>query len=153
MHNILTKHSGFTLVEAAIYVALFALIVSAGLSATYNLITSTSDLDGKTLTEVEAHFVLHSLGYAVQTADIIEVISPNNVRIVENGVGTTEFTFTNASGTLYVAYDDGVPQPLNSNFIHIVDIEFKILDPLGISVDLELNDTVFEDVRYYSHKH
>ena len=146
MQSIRTQ-SGFTLIEAILYVALFGLIISAGLGAAYNLIQGTDKLNNRSMTQVEAHFILHKLQYEIERVATATVPVSQELNLVDHEGATTTFAFNNASETISIIRDGGIPRLLHGEAVRVENVSFQISS--GVVVDLTINDTTFNDVRYY----
>lgn len=143
--------TGLTLIEAIIYIALFALIVSTAIATAYNLIGSTEELDEITMTEVEAHFILHSIGHELNEAERVVWITPSELDVVDREGATTTFMYVDASSSIAVSRDGGIVTPLHSEILTVDNLSFTVsgVDLQRVDVNLTINDTVFNDVSYY----
>src|SRR3989338_3513166 len=59
------KYSGFTLLEAVIYIALFAVIIGGVVGGAYQVIQSSTAAQGQALVYEEANFLLAKINWAL----------------------------------------------------------------------------------------
>lgn len=146
--------TGLTLIEAIIYVALFGLIIATGLAATYNLIDGSETLNEGTLTDVEAHFILHRLGYEIKQVATATTPVSDTLMLVDDSGGTTTITRIGASGTIAIMRNDSDPIPLHSDVLEISYLRFDVVNgsPQSVLLDMTIEDRVFNNVRYYLNK-
>lgn len=108
---------GFTLIETAIYIALFAIIIGGGMVAAYQVIEGSDKLKIQTVIEQEANFILRKIDWAMTNASGDFTI---------DGAGA-ELTIPHSNGTIIFKIDsgnliivkDGTPTPLNISSITI----------------------------------
>jgi prepilin-type N-terminal cleavage/methylation domain-containing protein len=92
---IIVMKKGFTLIETLLYIAIFGIILVAGISAAYNLIESTTRFNNKILVESEANFVLRKLSLSLE--NVTAVNSPNAQTLCltrQTPTGTENLIFT-----------------------------------------------------------
>ena len=67
------RKEGFTLIEALIYLALFALIIGGAMVAVYQIIESTNKTNGKVVIQEDVDFLLHKINWALNGATSVSV--------------------------------------------------------------------------------
>ena len=100
---------GFTLIEIIIYIALLSLLMTGGIVAFYQIITSNDTLNQKTRTEEEGNFVMRKMAWALSSLD--STVSPTisgsgcnqSISISKtNSVNQIRIRITAISGTSYI---------------------------------------------------
>ena len=72
---------GFTLIETLIYIALFGIILTGVITASYPLITGAERLSQRVTAESEAAFVLHKIGGSLASVSSVLVSGGNTLTV------------------------------------------------------------------------
>lgn len=127
------KQRGFTLIEALIYIALFALIIGGGLIAAYQLIEGTARIENKTITEAEANFLLRKFDWALNSGVVMLPVQGDsgNTLNVWNGGNLFEFTLDGDVVTIENLSNADPFLPLSSGRVVVSDLEFEHVAAVG----------------------
>ena len=95
---VLSGVEGFTLIETLMYLALFALIIGGGMTATYQIIESTAGSASHILLQEEGNFILRKIAWGfdkpnINIADLVALHS-NNVTVSDLVIQSTTVSFT-----------------------------------------------------------
>lgn len=145
---------GFTLVETIIYISLFSIILTCGLIACYQIISSSDLLNQTTRTEEEGNFVLRKLTWVFSSLDstIPPTISggscSQNISISKtNSVNPIRIRMNSSGGKNYIEIqDDGVNYyPITTSSASTTCLEFTIIsgNPYGIIATSTINGKDF----------
>lgn len=85
------KHRGFTLIEAIIYLALFSILITGALEASFGIFESGGHSSASALLAEEGSFVISKV--RIELADAIQVVAP------AVGGSSTLLTIVKPSGT------------------------------------------------------
>lgn len=88
---------GFTLIEAIVYIALLALIMTGAVAASYQLLSSSASLNAKNTVGEEGNFVLRKLHWALSDMSSAPTIGGSGcsqtISILKSGFGTNPVEF------------------------------------------------------------
>jgi hypothetical protein len=92
-----SAQSGFSIIEALIYIGLFAFIMSGAIFSAYQIFEGSAQVEAMAQRETELNFVLRKIDWALNGATNVSVInSGNTLRVLRDG------------GELYDFETDGV---------------------------------------------
>ena len=98
------KHSGFTLLEVIIYLALFSVIVTSGVAMMYQLLRSFEWSVDALMTESAGDFVVEKIISAITGTATISIIDAATFRVVRADIGgDSPIQFTVSNGVWYVS--------------------------------------------------
>lgn len=157
MHSVSTQ-KGFSLIEAIIYIALFAFIIGGGMLSAFQLFDGQAEIQRKALSEAELNFVLRKLDWALNDST---VLTPSAGTPPGTGVGVQlevdngeRHTFAvDGSGTFSHTIGTGPgaeTYPLTT-ILNITDIEFQHVlgTPRVVTILLEIDGESLEPVTRY----
>ena len=132
------KQSGFTLIEALVYIALFGLFMTGAIVAAYNLSEGSGRAQARAMLKMEGDFLLRKIELLCR--DSSEVASPT-----VNASGTTLVVLRPDGSTVRVSLvgdnlqldsGDG-PQRLADGDVRVTELVFQHTRADGIGVDPE----------------
>ncbi len=117
--------TGFTLIEALLYIGLFSVIITSGLVGAFQIIQSTDRTSSKNILEQDASFILRKTDWALTGAILLETPSPQpQLQITRN----PDFVNLTLSGGDFIQQTGTLPAvPLNSSRIKISDLSFQLV--------------------------
>ncbi len=171
---VVTKDRGFTLVEAIIYVGLFAIMFTGIFVSIYPFLTGAERLTRNIATEGEVAFALSKIHYALAQgittpSDTIATPAPgdtSDVLIIKNGSDETFRLEQNPANsactppricpTLDYSTDGGTPFPLNGERVAIEDFTVTHYGPQGgaprfLEINFTANGRTVGPIIYYLH--
>ena len=143
MLYMMSRKQGFTLIEIIIYIALFAFIMGAGVSAAYYIIDSSARSETDVNIVAEAEFLLRKIDWAMTGADSV---TAGSMTITKDG---TNITFSLISNRVWVSVG-GVGNFLTSESVNVSSLEFISIPttPPGIKASTTINGKHFEITKY-----
>ncbi len=130
---------GFTLIEAIIYIALFAIIIGGGLAASYQIIQSTDAAQNHVILQQEANFIFRKIEWALTGATAVN--TPNTYTLGVTKGSLLTFTQNTGSLTLQRASDSSVILNSSSVIVNLFSVA-KIVGsggkPDSVKVDFTL---------------
>lgn len=150
---------GFTLIETIIYIALFSFLITGGIIACYQIISSNDSLNQKTRTEEEGNFVSRKMAWAFSGLD--STVSPTisgsgcsqSISVQKtNTANPIKIRLNTVSGVNYIELqDDGVNYyPLTTVNAISSCLKFSLLSgsPYGIIATSTINGKDFVIRKY-----
>lgn len=140
--------TGFTLIEAVIYIGLFSLIMSGALVGVYDLIVNAQGGSAGMAIEEEGSFVERKIDWALSSATSISLPHANEL-LVSRSDGTT--VDIKRSGTSVVIEENGALfSVLTTNNVAVTNLAFQMIgsSPVGVSATTTINGRDFEVTRY-----
>lgn len=153
-------HTGFTLLETLIYIALFASLLTGALGAVYQLIRSQTLLTTLNTSDVEAAFVLAKLEHALHAtkhlasphtgqaySTVLDIVTTDN----------TEYVFRLHSSAIELSEDGGNTfLPLTNERTRATALGFHYVAgaggmPDGVEGSTTLSGKTFFITRYFTH--
>lgn len=125
------KFAGFTLIEAVIYIALFAVIIGGVVGVAYQIIQSSAVAQEQALVYEEANFLLAKINWALLSGD---------KKICQPAVGNSssdldlrpdcalpddQTVFASSGTDLSIKVGGGPVETLNSGSVKVENVEFK----------------------------
>jgi hypothetical protein len=166
MFSIEKKQKGFTLLEAIIYIALFAFVIGSGVISTYQIFDGQANIKTKARQEMEIDFVFHKLQWAMSESQIYE---PDTLGEIHPYLQTIRdgrcYTFyVDESGVISLKSDLKCPLPshfhpyftdgytLTSSRLHIENLSVKksAENPDVIKITMIINKKVVGPITYYA---
>jgi type II secretory pathway pseudopilin PulG len=117
----INEEKGFTLIEALVYLGLFALIMSGFLVAVSNIFQTTDRTQTKAMLQEEGDFLLAKINYALTGA--------SNVTLPTTVTPGNSLSLTKAGTTLTFTYDTSNPNNKKLN------LNSSTLNNLNVSVE------------------
>jgi prepilin-type N-terminal cleavage/methylation domain-containing protein len=119
-------NQGFTLIETIIYIALFSIVITGGMVATYQIMQGTDAAANKIIIQEEANFLLRKIDWAMTGANTISTTSsPPSLTITKTGPTVLKFDFSSPAGSIRLSKGGGSPSILNSSNIIISNLSFN----------------------------
>jgi prepilin-type N-terminal cleavage/methylation domain-containing protein len=146
---------GFTLIETLLYIAIFGIVLVAGISASYNLIESTNRFNKKILVESEANFALRKLSLALENVSVVTAPLPpgtvdDQLEVLRSLPSGTEIQyFTTSGGQLFLEVDAGGAVPLTTSRVIFDNLNVVYIDNSSdglageVRVDFQINGKSF----------
>lgn len=134
------RESGFTLIEALLYIGLFALIMIAVMTATYNMIASTDKSQYRSLIHNEGQFVVRKFNTALDNAT--SITSSGSTLTVNYASGSPK-VFTRSGNKIQL---DGVP--LNSDIAPVTELTFTPASgnrPVEVQMVFRMNNIYYDE--------
>lgn len=146
-HRIVGHQSGFTLIEALIYLALFGFIMGSLSVAVYGLVEASGRGDTRVVMQEEGGFLLGKIDWALSGASSLTVVaSPPSLAVTKYGFGANPLVFNMASGNLRLQQGGGAFVNLNSSSVQVLN--FTVTNsaaangkPQGVTVAFTLRGT------------
>jgi hypothetical protein len=136
--NLKKSELGFTIIETLIYIALFAMVIGGGLTATYQIIQSTEGDNNHVVLEEEANFLLRKINWALTGAtSVTQTSSTLTISKNINGANTT-LVFNFSGNELLLTRGTGTAQPLNSSSLKLSNGAFTKVGTNGFSTAFTL---------------
>lgn len=120
------KQSGFTLIEALIYLALFGLLFTGVIICVYSVLESSDRNQAKALMQADANFIAAKINWALSGAQSISVPAQGNLQITTPS-GPLEFKLDPLNNTDLLL--SGVT--LNNSNEKVTDLFFIKIDANG----------------------
>jgi type II secretory pathway pseudopilin PulG len=148
------NQEGFTLLEALLYSALFAFIMTGLLASAYMIIQATENSGGQLLVDDEASFIIRKMDWAMTGINTIHFPNEDQtgftLSINKQGVGLVQFRLN--SGDIEIDTGSGY-FPLDSENVTATDLTFYRIPasgekPSGIKVEFYLNDVHYTTTKY-----
>jgi hypothetical protein len=119
--------SGFTLIEAIIYLAIFSILIGGGIASAFYLFEAAAYGGTYAHLSEESDFMLEKIGWALRRADAVTAPTPSLVAdtLVIHEHDDTTLVFTHAGTDLTLRVDSAPPTPLNASDVHIEAIQFS----------------------------
>jgi hypothetical protein len=157
MRIIARNSCGFTLFEALIYIALFAIIISGGIISAFNIFEGSSGIQAMAEREVELNFVLRKLDWLLSGADALDIAEPDIdetgsiLRVLKDG---DVYDLTLDSGSVVIITDpEGAANefPLTSSRLDITTLSFTRtnVDSDTIAVTLTVDGDVIGPIKRF----
>lgn len=140
MQPISNSQKGFTMFEALIYIALFAVVIGGGVISAYNIFEGQANIKAKAQREMELNFVMRKFDWALSGSEVTEP-GPgdpiaNSLQVLKDG---DVYTFT-VGGTDTIALKG---KPLTTEQLNITDIWFEHVagtpNVLNIGIEIDGN--------------
>lgn len=132
--------TGFTLIEALLYIALFAIVIGGGMVATYQIIQATDASINQTILQEEANFLLRKVNWALTGATAITV-NPSTLQTTKliSDV-STQLTFALTGTNITLRRGSNSPVILNSSSIQAKNLLFSNISgsPHGVATSFTL---------------
>jgi prepilin-type N-terminal cleavage/methylation domain-containing protein len=146
---------GFTLIETLLYIAIFGIILVAGISAAYNLIESTTRFNNKVLVESEANFVLRKLSLGLENvtnAAVSNTASEYSVALTRSSPSETlTFSIPITAGEVTINHGAGA-LPITTSRVSVTDGNVIYTNPASglssVQVDFKINGRAFSIRRF-----
>jgi prepilin-type N-terminal cleavage/methylation domain-containing protein len=141
----ITKRSGFTLIEVIVYVAIFAMMISFVASILFRVGDSAASNRGRTSIEVEADLVMSKVLWAMSGASAITVpaasSSGSSLTVSKFGSLDNPISFELSSGTIYMRRAGGALVPITSKNVRVAELIFThtpevVSEPESLSIKL-----------------
>lgn len=132
--------AGFTLIEALVYIALFAIIIGGGMVAVYQIIESTNASYNHVILQEEANFLFRKINWALTGAERVESPSSNQL-VISDKPGFPPLTFTQNGDKLTLQRSTNAAVELNSGSIAVLGSSLSFT-----GIDITPTDGVFEGV-------
>jgi len=148
----LQSKRGFTLIEVAVYLGLFAIIMGGVFVVTYQLIEGNERTHSRVLVQEEGNFIQRKLDWALTGAtQIIAPTSTGAVLTIEKDSST--ITFSESGGVLEMAEGAGAPVPLTTDWLTVSGVNFEQVPPSGaeppaVQATFVIADRTFEFTKY-----
>lgn len=137
-----SKQSGFTIIEALIYIGLFAFIMSGAILSAYHIFEGSAQVQAMAERETELNFVLRKIDWALNGATTVSVLnSGNTLRVLRDGGELYDF---DTDGVAITLENGGETYDLSSPRLTISDMNF-VLDTVSTPNILEFNMVVDGD--------
>lgn len=126
--------AGFTLIETLLYIAIFSVILVAGIVGAYNIIEGTTRFNRRVLVEAEANFLLRK--FSLATENILAVTEPNVPGVGESqfiatrdlGGSTEDVSFAVVNGRMELARNAQPALPLSSDNVTVGNFLVTVVD-------------------------
>jgi len=148
----LKNSKGFTLIEVAVYLGLFAIIMGGVFVVTYQLIEGNERTHARVLVQEEGNFIQRKLDWALTGAtQIIAPTSTGAVLTIEKDAAT--ITFSESGGVLQMAEGAADPVPLTTDWLTVSGVNFEQVPPAGaeppaVEATFVIADRTFEFTKY-----
>ncbi len=131
--------------EVVIYIALFGILMSGAVVATYQLLTGGESNQAAVLVQEEGTFLYRKVNWALSGATAVSTTT-NALIITRPDLGLQSpitFTFDPIHATLSIARGTGSPNILNSAAYAVTDVLFQTsFDPVASSTRVEFDFSV-----------
>ena len=137
------RQSGFTLIEALVYFALFGLLFSGVVISAYEVLESSGRNQTKAMLQNDGSFISAKIDWALSQAQSVTVPAGGDLQLASVS-GTLEFK-PDASGTNLLLARNGAPgEELNNSNEKITGLFFVKIDasgnkPAGVNYGFTLN--------------
>ena len=150
----LNTQKGFTMLEALIYIALFAFIIGTGVIAAYNLFTGSVHIQTRAQQEAELNFVLRKLEWALGGSQIVNpAVGDDALLIAEKPAGGTQYHFKKDGTNAFVMRAGGIGTftPLTTKHLNITNIRFERITGAHdtLTIDIEIDGKPIEPITKY----
>ncbi|MBI2013729.1 MAG: prepilin-type N-terminal cleavage/methylation domain-containing protein [Candidatus Colwellbacteria bacterium] len=149
---------GFTLIETIIYAAILALTIGFVLSATYQIILGSEDIERIAAVEEEANFILGKFRWAMASASDINSpasgVSGDSLSIDRFNYNDNPVEFDLNGTNIRIQKNNGGWLELNSERTIISNLEFTHIAsvgdrPAGVRINLDIQDYLEENERVF----
>ncbi|MEK9176994.1 MAG: prepilin-type N-terminal cleavage/methylation domain-containing protein [Patescibacteria group bacterium] len=124
---------GFTLVEALIYFALVAVIITGAIASAYPLFTNTERSSMATLRDLESAFVFQKAAYLLNRPVTAVTASGGTLAVTAGG---NDYVMALGGGAVTLSVNGGTAVPLTSSRITITNLAFARVAGDGGEPDL-----------------
>ena len=142
------QNSGFTLIETIIYIGLFAVIMTMGLPAVFQLLEGSGQTNGKATVQDEENFVLRKIDWALGSIDPSKSYTPSlgtSAMLSLTRYDGTKVAVRQSGTEVQISEDGGVTYlPLTSSNVSVSALSFTYIapsgsGPAGISATMTMN--------------
>jgi hypothetical protein len=142
---------GFTLIEALLYIALFAIVIGGGMVAVYQIIESTNRTSDKVMMLEEANFIQRKIEWALKGASVDDdETDSDTLTIIKPIDGSDEILVFEFDGTdVILDGNTGEDVALNNTFVTVTDPEI-VFDSAENKVDISfrVDGELFSQTKY-----
>jgi hypothetical protein len=152
---------GFTLIEAVVYIGLFAFILGGTLASVWEVLQGQGKVDTRTTVQDEVSFVIHKLDWALGSIDPTQATTPaagttNTLALTRYG-GTqiaVRRVVVGGKGLLQMSEDGGATYTaITTSNVDASALQFKYLPPTGtgpwgISATVTISGIVASTAKY-----
>lgn len=136
MYTVKIKHSGFTILEALIYIALFGFIMGSMVISAYQIFEGSAQAQAMAEREVELNFLLRKFAWALNGATLVSVPTSDVLRVLHDD---EIYDFASSDGMVTLTFN-GESYALTSSRLEITDLSFELTDAdrdvLAITMDI-----------------
>ncbi len=125
------KTDGFTLIELVVYLGLFAVVISAGLTSAFVMLEAAGRGDAQIYLLNEGNFLLGKINYLLNFSSG-EAVSNQGKKLDFTLSGGSKASLEIINQDLVFTSQGGQPQPLNGSRAKLSALEFRLKD-LGLS--------------------
>ncbi len=128
---------GFTLIEVIIYIALFALLMTGALVATFQLLEGGSRNQKAVAIQEEGTFLYRKINWALSGATGATLIDPQTLSVTRPDLGSeSPLIFASSANYLTLARGSGSPAVLNSDYFKVSDVSFNVTTLAGVGTSV-----------------
>lgn len=154
--HLVTHKRGFTLIETIVYIALLSILISGSILITYQITQGTENVNTKTTTDEEAHFLLRKIDWTLSGITAINDPAAGSSGAglsVDKINGPNPLVFDLDSGNVRLSRASGGFTILNSENVMVSGLLFEHIAPVGtkpaaVRVSFTLGGRQFEQTRY-----
>jgi type II secretory pathway pseudopilin PulG len=129
------RQSGFTLIEAIVYLALFAIMFSGIVTAACCIMETSGKNQARAMMQEEGEFLTAKINLAVFNAKSTYINSPDVITMTAWNGATS--TIAAIEGNLIHVAAGAEPVMLNNSNTRIDGLDFKIVDPAAAAAGIE----------------
>jgi type II secretory pathway component PulJ len=120
------EDTGFTLFEVLVYLALFSLLVTCGVSVTYQMLRSSAATAHDLQLQNDGNFVIEKFEWALSGSSSVSVPNATTFKVVRADLQSDRpLVFTVASSTWYLIRGSGSSTSLTSAQISVHDVHIS----------------------------
>jgi len=147
--NIIHKQVGFTLIEALLYTAIFAIV--AGLATNIFYIILKSDVQNNAEAEVRNNirYIEQVITQQIESAVKIDTINSSSLSLITASSTLNPTVFNYSNNNLYFQQGQGSNFMLNTDKVEITDFSFQLSPPQQVDIDAYYHNAYNPNVGYF----
>ncbi|MDE1970769.1 MAG: hypothetical protein KGI50_04330 [Patescibacteria group bacterium] len=150
---VLHNHTGFTLLETILYLALTSFILTTLFGTFYAITVNQTEIARKSLVEEDANFILKKIEWVLEGSIITEpaigTTTPALV-VTKQDYGSNPITIDDNQRNIRIQLGSADPLPLNNNALPATELSFQQYLPYATSSIVLLQTSFMLDGKLFS---